>query len=168
MARQRAFDHDELKRLVLVHPELPDERYAEILTDHNRASNPSAPAVNANTVSSVLHRKGAAWGVPDRRVEYADLLPPAGSVSPRHKNHTFLRYLRELAKEDRGEAAPDTESGRKLRTSALNWRDDMMARGGIVDIDLYGEPIIRHPVKSERDADGRPLALVAWAIPGWR
>ena len=57
MARPRAFDHDALKRLALDHPEWSDERYAEILTQHNRASDPDAPAVSVNTVSSVLHRK---------------------------------------------------------------------------------------------------------------
>jgi len=167
MARQRAFDYDVLKRLALDHPEWSDERYAEMLTQHNRASNPNAPAVNVNTVASVLSRKGAAWGVPNRWVTYTELLPPAGLVSPAHKNSTILRYLRALAQEGRGEK-PDTESGRKLRASALNWRDDTMARGSIVDIDIHGKPIIRHAVKSELNADGTPEALCAWMLPGWK
>jgi hypothetical protein len=167
MARPRAFDHDALKRLALDHPEWPDERYAEILTQHNRASNPDAPAVNVNTVASVLSRKGAAWGVPNRWVTYIELLPPAGLVSSVHKNDTIMRYLRELAHEGRGEK-PDTESGHKLRASALSWRDDIVARGGIVDIDIHGKPIVRHPVKSELNADSTPKALCAWLFPGWK
>jgi hypothetical protein len=163
MGRERAFDHDLLKRLVLAHPDWTDERYAEILTEHNRATNPSAPAVRVNTVGSVLYRNRAAWGVPNRWVTYTELLPPAGVLSPKHKNCTILRYLRALAADARGEK-PDTESGRRLLASALRWRRDIETAGMIVDIDITGKPIVRHPVKSELNGHGKPRALVAWML----
>lgn len=166
MTRPRAFDHDELRRLVLAHPEWTDEAYARILTEYNHATDPSAPAVNINSVSSVLSRKRAAWGAPNRWVTYTELLPPARILSPKYKNSTMARYLRALAADARGEK-PTTESRRKLLSCAQSWRRDVEAARMIVDIDVSARPIVRRPVKSELGADGKPRALVAWMIPGW-
>lgn len=175
MARPRAFDHELLRQLVTQHPEWTDDRYAQILTEHNQRDDPRAGAVNVNSVSAVIHRKKDAWRrhgseIPSRYVTYGDFMPPGGTVAAVHKNATELRYLRELAKDARGEHPdPNEVSKVKLRLSALNWRDGILAEGKLIlDLDANGKPIYRIPSKHERDNEGRPLALAAWMLPGWR
>lgn len=174
MARPRTLDQELLRRLATEHPDWSDARYAEILTERKRQEDPSAEAVNVNTVSSVLHRKRNAWRrngaeIPNRYVTYGDFLPPGGTVAGKYKNATELRYLRELAKDARGEHPHPAEVSKvKLRISALNWRDKTLASGQILDLSVHGEPFYRFPTKHERDKEGRPLALAAWMLPGWR
>lgn len=175
MARPRAFDHEQLKRLVTEHPDWSNDRYAEILTAAKRQEDPRAEEVKADSVASVISRKRDTWRlrgseIPNRWVTYGDFLPPGGTVAAAYKNATELRYLRELAKHARGEhPAPDEASKVKLRQSALNWRDGILADGKLIlDLDAKGKPIYRIPSKHERDNRGRPLALAAWMLPGWR
>ena len=162
MARPRALDHELLRRLVTEHPEWPDTRYAEIL------------GAKVNTVSSVIHRRRDTWrrqGAPvsDRLVTYRDFMPPAGLVAEDYKNATIMRYLRELAKDAQGNHPEADETSKvRLRQSALNWRDRLLADGQIVDLSVNGEPLERYATKHERDSDGRPLAIAAWLLPGWR
>lgn len=174
MARPRSLDHELLRQLVTEHPDWSDASYAEKLTERKRQEDPNAAAVNVNTVASVIHRKGDAWrrngsNIPNRWVTYGEFMPPGGTVAAEHKNATELRYLRELAKHARGDhPSPDEASKVKLRLSALNWRDKTLASGQILDLSAKGEPFYRFPTKHERDNEGRPLALAAWMLPGWR
>lgn len=162
MTRPRAFDHELLRQLVTEHPHWSDERYAEVL------------GTNANTVSSVIHRKRDTWRrqgapVPDRLVTYQDFMPPAGAVAVEHKNDTIMRYLRELGKEARGDRPATGEVSKyRLRLSAVNWRDRLLSAGQIADLDTHGVPIERYATRQERNDDGTPKAVAAWLLPGWR
>jgi hypothetical protein len=173
VAPPRAFDHELLKALVLERPDWSDDDYAEALTKDLRETDPTHPPVKRMSVSAVLSRKRSTWErqanrpIPPRLVMYREMLPPTGAVDPRRKNHTILRYIRELAKDARGIPPLDSQWGRQTRQAALHWGDRLALNGEIADLDSKGFPIVRRAVASEKDVHGNPLAVAAWLLPGW-
>jgi hypothetical protein len=173
MARPRAFDHDDLKNLVFEHPTWSDQQLAAALTLANHRRGGSLAPVKATTVGSVLSRKKDTWQaraghvLPARTVLLSDYLPPAGTLATEHKNDTPIRYLREIAKEARGQV-PREDWQVKLRRNALNWHEGTIGAGQLVDLDPRGVPFTRFATAGERNADGTSKAIAAWLLPGWR
>lgn len=173
MAKQRAFDHEALKRLVFEHPDWSDSDYARVLTSINRQDDPAAPDVKTPSVSSTLSRKRDTWEaqagetIPSRLVPLGEYMPPYNTIAAEHRNDTEIRYLREIAKHSRGDR-PKEEWKLQLRNQALNWLDGMIAAGQLMDLDPHGGPIKRYASASERNSDGTSKVIAAWMLPGWR
>lgn len=173
MARPRAFEYDDLKHLLYDHPKWSDQQLADALTEIARKDDPTAPAVNVNTMASVMRRYRHTWerqtgqAIPTRLVQLDEYLPPADTVPLEHRNDRELRYLREVAKHERGDH-PRDEVKVHLRRVALDWRDGIVAGGMIVDLSTRGVPFTRTALASERNEDGTSKAVAAWLLPGWR
>ena len=171
--RPRAFDRDLLKRLVFAHPTWSDRQLAEALTAEARKGDPKAPEVNYKTVSVTISRLKPTWEaqagikLPTRMVPLLDFMPPANTIHPEHRMDTPIRYMREIAKDARGDR-PKEPRQVAFRISALNWRDGTIAAGEILDLSSKGVPQIRIANRAEREADGTTKAIAAWLLPGWR
>jgi hypothetical protein len=160
MPREPAFDHYRLRQLLTDDPYATESELAKIL------------GANRATVESVIRRNRAAWGLPDRRtkVRHRDFMPPEGAVDRDHYRGTIMRYLREVARDANGDRPgnDDSSTATSVRRQALAWRDRLLAAGEIVDLTRYGVPVIRRATAGELDDDGRPAAVAAWMLPGWR
>jgi hypothetical protein len=168
MARPRAFDYDLLEKLVTEHPTWPLTALADALWEDNKHADPDAPPVKAVTVASVLTRmRYQGSDIPIHNKVFGELLPPPGLVASGHTMARPLLLLREIAKERRGEPAKPGDEA-KLRGQALRWEQNLPLMGSIVDLDSAGVPIIRRATAAELGEDGRPAALAAWLLPGWR
>jgi hypothetical protein len=168
MPPPRAFDYDLLVQLLKEHPDWPLQDIADALTADNRKADPGARPVNVATVRARMHRlRFEGEEIPLHSKRFADFMPPPGLV---HRDHVMaqpLRYLREISKERRGDrpVGPDES---KLRGMALSWEHNLLLMGFIADLDANGVPFTRPAEPAELDEDGKPAALAAWLLPGWR
>lgn len=173
MARRRAFDHELLRRLMVEHPDWSDERYRQILEDDNRRRGEGTVPLKLGTVQSEMSRsrlmlKSRGVTVPWRGATYTFYMPPPHTVPDEYQNATEFRYLRHLEAHENG-VMPTTESGRKMRSQAINWANQTMnVEKCLIDLTGDGQPIKRHPVAGERDSTGRPVVIAAWMLPRWR
>jgi hypothetical protein len=168
MARTRAFDYDLLEKLVQDDPAWTHASLAAALWEDNKRADPDAPPVNIRTVSSVLTRlRYQGSDIPLHTKIFDELLPPLGSVADGHAMDRTLLFLREVAKEGRGEEAKPGDEA-KLRAQAIRWSHNLPLMGSIVDLDNAGVPIVRQATAAELGEDGRPAALAAWLLDGWR
>ena len=167
MAPPRAFDYDLLAALVEEHPLWPI-RLAGALWEDNKKKDPDAKPVKASTVTSVMTRlRILGEDIPLHSKVFAELLPPPGLVHPDHTMARILLFLREVAKDRRGEPTVLPYEV-KLRAQALSWARNLGMMGSIVDLDPHGVPITRPATAGELGEDGQPAKLAAWLLPGWR
>jgi hypothetical protein len=172
MAPQRTFDYDLLKRLIREHPEWSYSQYADVLTKDAWSRDPSAPRILPDSARRVVSQYRDKWmdegvAVPARGVVHAGLLPPLGMVAASQRMATPLRYLREISKERRHEAAvSDTEL--VVRDRAIRWAARLQANREIVDVTDLGIVEVRPAREDELDKDGKLIELAAWAIPGYQ
>jgi|SRR5579859_1394168 len=169
MAPSRTFDYDLLKRLIREHPEQSYAEYAEALTRDVRKDDPGAPRVLPDSIRRVVTQYRDRWEdeglhVPDRRLG-KDIRVPLGAVSETQRMATPTRYLREIWSQREGRSAV-TESGRRIRASALRWEAKLRESRHIVDITSLGDVIVRPAGADELDDKGRLIEITAWAIPG--
>lgn len=171
MAPPRTFDYDLLKRLLRESPEWPYSRYADVLTEDARTRDPLAPRVKPDAIRRVVSQYRDEWekddGIrfPARGLVYGELLPPLTAVAENHWMATPLRYLREIAKERRGQAAL-TDNEKTVRGQALRWEGRLRESKEIVDIAEGGQVVVRPARADELDEQGDLLEIVAWVLPG--
>jgi hypothetical protein len=87
-------------------------------------------------------------------------------VAASQRMSTPLRYLREIAKERKGEP-PVTDNERVIRGQALRWADRLLENHEIVDVTEHGMVEVRPARSDEIDKDGGLVDLAAWAVPGY-
>jgi len=172
MAPPRKFSYERLQRLIKDHPEWPYAQYADVLTADERRDNPGAPRIKPDSVRRVVSQYRDEWkedgtSIPVRGVVFSDLLPPLGSVAANQRMATPLRYLREIAKERRGEA-PVTANEAIVRKQALKWESALKTNLEIVDLTGNGIVTVRPARADELDDHGRLIDVAAWALPGWQ
>jgi hypothetical protein len=156
MAPPRTFDYGLLKRLLRECPEWPYSRYADELTADARTRDPGSPRVKPDAIRRVVSQY---------RDEYGELLPPLTAVAENHWMATPLRYLREIAKERRGQA-PLTDNEHRVRGQALRWEGRLREAKELVDIADGGQVVVRPARADELDSQGELLEIVAWVLPG--
>jgi hypothetical protein len=170
MAPPRTFDYDTLKGLIRSCPEWSYARYADVLTAEARETDPHAPRIKPDAIRRVVSQYRDEWieqglRIPSRGLVYGELLPPLTAVATNNWMATPLRYLREIAKDRRGEA-PVTDNEAIIRGQALRWEGRLRENRQIADLTSDGQVIIRPAKEDELDEDGQILEIAAWVLPG--
>jgi hypothetical protein len=169
MAPPRTFSYERLRRLIVDHPAWTYAKYADVLTEDERRTNPSAPRVKPSAVRRVVSEYRDEWEedgtrVPDRRLGH-DIRVPLTRVSENYWMATSARHLRELWQERQGNP-PIGDHQKYARRQALRWEEALRENRQIVDISGKGEVIVRPAGADELDSHGDLLEIAAWALPG--